>query len=559
MESRKQSVRDGQLYFAQRLWGVFDSGGVTENPGPNYWSSDRTLVWADDDGLHLSATPHEVAGTNQWWCTQVYSQDVFGYGTYTFVVAQTDQPLTDSWITLGLFTYDWQGTYNYTELDVEFTNVNAPGQSNQADYNVWPGPGNSNRNPTLFGFDLTKRDSVHTITWDFGRVWDGQNPYDAGQASFKSRYAFSNVTKKQATYPAGQNYGVPVPQDGTRVYMNLWITPTLDPNNPNGPLVYPSPSTPPWYFTIRDFRYRPMGIVYGVAQDASGNGLLVRFNDPGRGSGESSTPAVTISTQWGSATQAVYGGDGVIYSVTNDGTGNLCWSQDAVGTGETGIAPPSPIGTGYWSQRPYVVYGGAGIIYGIDGSGAVYFYRDTNRNGTGSLQGTNIGQMNVLAKAFAGEDGVIYGVSSPTKHLLYFVDASRDGHAQGKCFQVTGDDNLDWTTFPWIFYGANNVFYGVDPSGNLHAFEVGPQGDQYTLLSSTLLGGGFATYGTNICYGGNGVIYALDGQNQLWLYRDESGNGGGPLTGPILVAIDTGNQASYTFKHLFFGNSHRVI
>ncbi|KAL0241218.1 hypothetical protein GEMRC1_006453 [Eukaryota sp. GEM-RC1] len=80
-------------------------------PGYNNWSSNQTFI--DSNGyLHLNIFKHN----DDWYCSEIFSDSHFGYGTYTFEV-ESGYQVMDNNMVLGLFVY-----YNDTqELDIELS------------------------------------------------------------------------------------------------------------------------------------------------------------------------------------------------------------------------------------------------------------------------------------------------------------------------------------------------------------------------------------------------------------------------------------------------------
>ena len=103
------------IRFADHNWGV-KSG--YNGPGPNNFSDSMDNVWVDTNGhLHLKITHPD----SQWYCSEIISDESFGYGTYVFTVKSRLDSLDEN-IVLGLFTWDtYAPEYNYREIDFEFS------------------------------------------------------------------------------------------------------------------------------------------------------------------------------------------------------------------------------------------------------------------------------------------------------------------------------------------------------------------------------------------------------------------------------------------------------
>ena len=102
--------------FSGRTWGIKTTGNVSGNqfdPGPNFWSTDPSVVNVAADGLHLKIT--EINGV--WQCGEVYLTQSLGYGTYTVQVASHLDQLDQNTVAAPLFIYAAPGQ----ELDNEYS------------------------------------------------------------------------------------------------------------------------------------------------------------------------------------------------------------------------------------------------------------------------------------------------------------------------------------------------------------------------------------------------------------------------------------------------------
>lgn len=92
-------------------------------PGPNAWSDSLQNVSVDsNDVLTLRITPDSP----RWRCVEIEGPS-FGYGKYSFEIA-TDPNTFDQKPVFGAFTYDDSddGTYEYREIDIEYSAWNNP-------------------------------------------------------------------------------------------------------------------------------------------------------------------------------------------------------------------------------------------------------------------------------------------------------------------------------------------------------------------------------------------------------------------------------------------------
>jgi hypothetical protein len=101
-----------RIEFSGQAWLVRDSGGRREGPGPNRFADAPENVWLDGDGrLHLRVTRRGRA----WHCAEVFSEQSFGHGRYTFYLDSRVDTLDPNAV-CGLFTY----LDDEHEIDIEF-------------------------------------------------------------------------------------------------------------------------------------------------------------------------------------------------------------------------------------------------------------------------------------------------------------------------------------------------------------------------------------------------------------------------------------------------------
>jgi hypothetical protein len=74
-----------QVTFAGQVWDV-KTNTVPLGPGPCLYSDSNSNVWVDGQGqLHLKITNQN----GQWYCAEVISRSILGYGNFTFSVNST--------------------------------------------------------------------------------------------------------------------------------------------------------------------------------------------------------------------------------------------------------------------------------------------------------------------------------------------------------------------------------------------------------------------------------------------------------------------------------------
>lgn len=137
-----------KLIFSGFTWDVSNSVAPV-NPGPCTFSDSTNNAFVDSQGdLHLNATN----ASGPWTCTQVISEQAFGYGTYTFNLASPVDTF-DPNVVVGLFTWSDDPMYpglspwvaevggpvpSHSELDVEFSKFGNPSNPNNAQFTVQP-------------------------------------------------------------------------------------------------------------------------------------------------------------------------------------------------------------------------------------------------------------------------------------------------------------------------------------------------------------------------------------------------------------------------------------
>jgi hypothetical protein len=151
------------IEFSGYAWKV-KASETRAGPGPNYFSAGEQDVWVDEsDRLHMRI----VYRNGRWYCTEVFTAEPLGYGTYTFTLASRVDQL-DKNVVLGLFTWDDTAPeYNYREIDIEFSRWGEEGGDNsQFVVQPWDHTGNRHR----FNMELQGDYSTHSFDWSVGSV-----------------------------------------------------------------------------------------------------------------------------------------------------------------------------------------------------------------------------------------------------------------------------------------------------------------------------------------------------------------------------------------------------
>ncbi len=151
------------IEFSGYTWKV-KASETRAGPGPNYFSDRGEDVWVDESGrLHLRI----VYRDSRWYCTEVFTSEPLGYGTYTFTLASRVDQL-DRNVVLGLFTWDdTVPEYNYREIDIEFSRWGEEtGDNSQYVVQPWDHAGNRHQ----FNMVLQGDYSTHRFNWGSGSI-----------------------------------------------------------------------------------------------------------------------------------------------------------------------------------------------------------------------------------------------------------------------------------------------------------------------------------------------------------------------------------------------------
>ena len=225
---------DDVITFSGRKWDIKTG---FNGPGPNNFTNHPNDVYVDDNGhLHLSVSQRTVDGvtpTLEWLCTEVVSQDTFGYGTYVWTI-QGDPVNIDRNIVLGLFTWDnntFQEQAN-SEVDIEFAKWGDSEEEFTLQYGVQPiafGPYYPERvnkpeanNQNWIGV------STHAFTWTDTLItwesWPG-NQYGVGDPAASWFFDLNNPARvKNENQNASDPIIIPAPGNTTNARMNFWLS-----------------------------------------------------------------------------------------------------------------------------------------------------------------------------------------------------------------------------------------------------------------------------------------------------------------------------------------------
>ena len=207
MEPASEDIANRTIDFAGMTWNVKTGYG---GPGPNRWSNNTDSVWVDASGcLHLAITER----SGQWYCSEVYTQESFGYGRYIFHVSTNVEDLDRNTVA-GLFTYLDQEN----EIDIEFSRWGAAtNPAGQYVVQPWDGPGNLER----FHLGLTGTHSTHLFDWQEDRVF-----FQSYHGQYPS-LASGDYLIHEWTYTGP---GIP-PAGDEKLHLNFWLMNGLPPSD----------------------------------------------------------------------------------------------------------------------------------------------------------------------------------------------------------------------------------------------------------------------------------------------------------------------------------------
>jgi hypothetical protein len=201
----RQNPRVRRIRFGGYTWWV-KTNTVPLGPGPNNFSDSTKNIWVDANGyLHLKIT--HVG--NSWYCPEIISNNVLGFGTNKWVLASAVDGL-DPNVVLGLFTWsDTDSSYANREIDVEFSKFGNPNNPNNAQFTVQGQPG--------YGFDMPSGvpQSTSIMQWQ-------------PDLTYFETYKATDPSQLVAQWTYG---GTSNPPGDQNVRMNLWLRNGAAPTN----------------------------------------------------------------------------------------------------------------------------------------------------------------------------------------------------------------------------------------------------------------------------------------------------------------------------------------
>ncbi|MEO8210012.1 MAG: hypothetical protein ABI840_05595 [bacterium] len=189
------------ITFANREFWV-KTTPLIAGPGPNYFLDNSENVFVENGNLHMRITN----SNNYWYCSEIISKDVLGYGKYVFKIASPVGSLDEN-VVLGLFTWDMSKVSSHREIDIEFIKTCSPHNGINSQYAIQPfsAPGH------LYSWLLPTwvNNSSHSFEWKQDAV------------NFKSSRGFN---PEDTVYQTWSFSGNSVPRHNKEnVRINLWL------------------------------------------------------------------------------------------------------------------------------------------------------------------------------------------------------------------------------------------------------------------------------------------------------------------------------------------------
>jgi hypothetical protein len=192
--------------FSGYQWGVKDSCGSYEDPGPSRFTDNAQHIWVDSQGrLHLTIKKNG----STWYATEAFMLNSLGYGEYRFY---TSSPVYnyDPNIVVGLFTYDHDPAYSHREIDLEFSRWGVPSDPN-SQYVIQPWNVAGNRNRYNIDMSSVGPNTTYKYKWCPGSVF------------FQSIDGFYAYPPTPADEIYSWNFTGSVPPEGNeKARINMW-------------------------------------------------------------------------------------------------------------------------------------------------------------------------------------------------------------------------------------------------------------------------------------------------------------------------------------------------
>ncbi len=217
------------LEFSGRTWHV-KKAETPVGPGKNYFTARKSDIWVDEaqDELHLRILYRH----GRWYCSEVYSDESFGYGEYVFVFYLATEAIEDPPpnAVLGLFTWDTTTCVSdaNSEIDIEVSKWGDNSADSILLYAVQPtGDAIYTERFRKFPMDLNDDYSTHVFQWTPYRVqfwsYHGQDYPTNDLIPEWDFFDPETCRSKSDEECTSECIDIPKPGPATNVRMNLWL------------------------------------------------------------------------------------------------------------------------------------------------------------------------------------------------------------------------------------------------------------------------------------------------------------------------------------------------
>jgi hypothetical protein len=194
-----------KIEFSGYKWNIKESAAKRVGPGNNYFTSNESNVYINDKGNLVLKISNE---NGIWFCTEVFSEKSFGYGTYIIEIEKTSLFMHRS-VVFGFFTYDSNMKRLHNEIDIEFSKWSKKLNKN-SQYVLH----NRESDYPIYRFNSRKlRNSTHLFEWYPDSIV--YRSYDYPFEKIDTKKPYSQYTIKKTS--------IPIPLD-EKVHINLWLT-----------------------------------------------------------------------------------------------------------------------------------------------------------------------------------------------------------------------------------------------------------------------------------------------------------------------------------------------
>jgi hypothetical protein len=244
----------GDITFSGYAWRYKNQPNPV-GPGPNRFLGTKDNAWVDTDGkLHMKISKKN----NLWYCSEIISEKVFGYGTYVFT-SESDIRDFDQKAVFGFFTWDdysFQKQGN-SEIDIEFSKWDIPSDSLLVTYSVqpvWfsqPAPYQERTRKPLISPKYISKSLTHMMRWTpDGVTWESYEGETYPGTNKVAEWSFDKTNRSRNKIEGNRISDaivIPAPSDSTNFRFNFWLLNGVAPNNGKEHEI-----------VVKNFRYTPL-------------------------------------------------------------------------------------------------------------------------------------------------------------------------------------------------------------------------------------------------------------------------------------------------------------